>query len=372
MIDASPGVDDGWLDVRLDGQSLMFFTEDDAPDFFNYELVRVDVAPFADGGEHLLEFSAQENGTTRISFFVDDVSLDVGPTCNLSDITWLTVSAPLGSGMLPGGTTASAEISTISLNFNAAGLTEGTYQSNLCIASNDPTTPVITVPITMDVVESINHPPVAVDDTVTTPQDTTLNIDVLSNDTDPDGDILMVVEVSNSVNGTTAISGTKVVYTPDNGFTGTDSFTYTISDNVVGNPLTDTGLVTVTVTPPVTETYGVIMVAPITAITGTGGSTITYTVWITNTGNTTNTVDVTNFGLPAVNLPTVVGPLGTGMGMILDIPIVIPGVTNSQSYVTTVRATSQGDTGQIASVTLTTTALVEDTSIYVFLPLVIK
>jgi hypothetical protein len=78
-------------------------------------------------------------------------------------------------------------------------------------------------------------------------------------------------------------------------------------------------------------------------------------------------------GLGSANFPTVVGPLGAGMGMMLDVPVTIPtNATNGQMYPTTITATSQGDTNQTASVTLTTTALVEDTGHMIFLPLVLK
>jgi hypothetical protein len=95
-----------------------------------------------------------------------------------------------------------------------------------------------------------NTPPVAVDDNVSTPENTPKVIDVLGNDSDPDGDTLIidaVVETSSPFKGTIQITdgGTTVTYTPKNNDTGTYEFTYTISD---GNGGTDTATVTVTVT----------------------------------------------------------------------------------------------------------------------------
>jgi len=99
-------------------------------------------------------------------------------------------------------------------------------------------------------VNGVNDDPVAVDDTDATGEDTAVDIDVLDNDTDIDGDTLTVASVGTASNGSTSINldGT-VRYDPNLGFTGTDSFTYVVSD---GNSGTDTGTVTVEVLAPST------------------------------------------------------------------------------------------------------------------------
>jgi uncharacterized repeat protein (TIGR01451 family) len=89
-----------------------------------------------------------------------------------------------------------------------------------------------------------NDPPVAVDDSDTTPADTPVTIDVLDNDSDVDGDTLTIDSVTQGTNGSVTNNGNDVTYTPDPYFDGTDSFTYTISD---GNGGTDTATVIVTV-----------------------------------------------------------------------------------------------------------------------------
>jgi hypothetical protein len=89
----------------------------------------------------------------------------------------------------------------------------------------------------------VNCPPVAVDDTATTVNGFPVTINVLANDSDPDGDPLTVTSVSDPPNGTAVNNGDgTVTYTPDCGFFGTDTFGYSISDGQGG---TDTGLVTV-------------------------------------------------------------------------------------------------------------------------------
>src|SRR5690606_22940928 len=75
-----------------------------------------------------------------------------------------------------------------------------------------------------------NEPPVAVADEAETDHDTPVSIDVLANDTDPDGDTLTVDAVTTPANGTATHTSDQVTYTPDPGFAGTDTFTYTITD----------------------------------------------------------------------------------------------------------------------------------------------
>ncbi|MFA5941428.1 MAG: retention module-containing protein, partial [Sinimarinibacterium sp.] len=94
-------------------------------------------------------------------------------------------------------------------------------------------------------VESVNDGPDAVDDTVNTPEETPITIPVLVNDSDPDGDPLTVTGVTQGANGTVTIGPDgNPTYTPNAGFNGSDSFTYSISD---GNGGTDTATVTVNV-----------------------------------------------------------------------------------------------------------------------------
>jgi uncharacterized repeat protein (TIGR01451 family) len=94
---------------------------------------------------------------------------------------------------------------------------------------------------------AVNHPPVAVNDSVTTPLNVPVTVSVLVNDHDPDGDALAVTGHGTAANGTVSCSASACTYTPASGFQGTDSFSYTISDGRGG---TATATVTVTVTGP--------------------------------------------------------------------------------------------------------------------------
>jgi len=92
-----------------------------------------------------------------------------------------------------------------------------------------------------------NLPPTAVDDDSSTYQDEAIEIDVLSNDSDPNGDTLSVQSVTQGSLGSVTNNDSSVTYTPNPGELGSDSFTYTITD---GNGETDTATVNVTITEP--------------------------------------------------------------------------------------------------------------------------
>ena len=77
----------------------------------------------------------------------------------------------------------------------------------------------------------VNTAPQAVDDSAETTEGVAVLIDVLANDSDADGDALTVASVTQPTNGATAIqTDGSIAYTPTAGFTGEDSFSYTISD----------------------------------------------------------------------------------------------------------------------------------------------
>jgi large repetitive protein len=84
----------------------------------------------------------------------------------------------------------------------------------------------------------INPAPVATDDATATPLDTPVVMGVLGNDADPDGDMLHVSYASDPAHGTVAVNpdGT-ITYTPDTGYTGPDTFTYTVSDGEGGTSI---------------------------------------------------------------------------------------------------------------------------------------
>lgn len=91
-----------------------------------------------------------------------------------------------------------------------------------------------------------NDAPIAQPDTAETLFETPVLIDVLANDSDPNGDELTLIDVSAATGGTTSIVGDQVRYEPNQGFSGTDSFTYTVRDAGGAEAVAE---VTVTVAP---------------------------------------------------------------------------------------------------------------------------
>lgn len=89
-----------------------------------------------------------------------------------------------------------------------------------------------------------NDQPTANDDSATADEDVPIvTINVLENDTDPDGDRLIVVKASQGRSGSVTIKNDgSLTYAPDKNFAGNDEFTYTISDGRNG---TDTATVNV-------------------------------------------------------------------------------------------------------------------------------
>ncbi|MGB0930208.1 MAG: Ig-like domain-containing protein, partial [Chitinophagales bacterium] len=93
--------------------------------------------------------------------------------------------------------------------------------------------------------EGENQAPIAVDDETTTEVNTPISIEVLANDTDPDGDTLTITDINDlPSNGTVSIEENTVIYTPNTDFIGVDSFEYVICDT---QNLCDTALVVVNV-----------------------------------------------------------------------------------------------------------------------------
>ncbi|EGQ9823013.1 tandem-95 repeat protein, partial [Vibrio parahaemolyticus] len=95
-------------------------------------------------------------------------------------------------------------------------------------------------------VTPVNDSPVAVDDTTSIQEDTAVTIDVLSNDTDVDGDKLSIQSATvPEAQGKVEIVDGKLVFTPAENFNGHAEITYTVTDG----QLTDEAKVTVTVNP---------------------------------------------------------------------------------------------------------------------------
>ena len=169
---------------------------------------------------------ANEDLATVIAVLANDINIDGLP------LTVTSTTSPFT------GTVNINPDQTVTYNpaLNFIGTVVFSYVVSDTVTSD---TAVVTV-----TVNPVNDPPVAVDDPgINTIEDTFEVIDVLANDFDPDSPILTIVAAGPAANGTVSFNATSVTYTPFPNFSGTDTFTYTISDGI----LTDWATVTITV-----------------------------------------------------------------------------------------------------------------------------
>ena len=101
-----------------------------------------------------------------------------------------------------------------------------------------------------------NDRPVLHADHVSTAASSPATVDVLANDDDPEGwlNTSSVTVTSNPAHGTTSVlPDGRLIYTPDSGFTGTDTFSYIAADRQ-GLQALAAATVTITVTSPSPQT----------------------------------------------------------------------------------------------------------------------
>ena len=88
-----------------------------------------------------------------------------------------------------------------------------------------------TAEVTIEVLQQ-NRPPEPEDDVVTMAEDTSITVDLLANDGDPDGDPLTITAFGPFLNGTLTNNGDGTVsFTPDADYTGYIAIGYTVSDD---------------------------------------------------------------------------------------------------------------------------------------------
>ncbi|HLZ77169.1 Ig-like domain-containing protein [Phenylobacterium sp.] len=188
--------------------------------------------------------------TNRAPFAANDVinvrpgfSRTFDPRVNDSDpdgdpLFVLSVSAPAN-----GVASAAADGTSVTYTPNAGYL--GADSFTYIVSDGRGGTAIGTVSVTV----RSNSAPTAVDDAISASAGWPLTFDPRLNDTDPEGDALSITFLGTSPNSLTHLNpdGT-VTYTANPGFTGADSFTYTISDGQDG---TATATVHVTVAPEV-------------------------------------------------------------------------------------------------------------------------
>jgi VCBS repeat-containing protein len=200
----------------------------------NVATVTITVDPVNDGSP----VAVNDDYTTD-----EDVTLNVvasGVLGNDTDVDGDTLTAVLDTGPISGTLTLNLDGSfQYTPNTDFYGTDTFSYVANDSFVTSN----VATVTITVD---PVNDAPVAVDDSYTTNQNTSLNVavpGVLVNDTDTDGDTLTASLETNPSNGSLTLNlDGSFEYIPDAGFTGTDIFTYAANDSTV-----DSNFATVTI-----------------------------------------------------------------------------------------------------------------------------
>lgn len=106
--------------------------------------------------------------------------------------------------------------------------TSGSY--SVTVKAFDPSSASTTIPVTISVT-NVDEPPVTVDDVVTATEDgSAVLVDVLANDSDPEGEDLTLEAATHPASGSADVENGQVKYTPNAGYYGSDQFTYTVSD----------------------------------------------------------------------------------------------------------------------------------------------
>jgi VCBS repeat-containing protein len=147
---------------------------------------------------------------------------------------------------------------------------------------------------------AVSDPPVAVDDgsaaaPVETFAGTAVAVAVLNNDADADGDQLQLPSWTAGQGGTVTLDAdtSQLVYTPNAGFAGPDSFSYTVSDATGGS---DTATVFVRVLPP---DGGIQPAADAYTVAEDGGLTVAATAGVLSNDSGAGTLQAVLVGAPA-------------------------------------------------------------------------
>ena len=242
----------------IDGLSVVYTPNENyaGPDAFTYRVcddseaalcstaaVNITVNPVADAPvAQDDDASTDEDIAVTINVLENDTDPD-GDTLSIDSSTFPVAAPSNGVAVIDGSSVVYTP------NENYSGPDAFSYQ--VCDDSEPALCSTATVNIT---VNPVADAPVALDDTAAVDEDNPVTINVLENDTDPDGGALSIdsstFPVAAPSNGAAAIDGTSVVYTPNENFFGEDTFTYHVCDD--GEPVVCSvvpATVTVTVNP---------------------------------------------------------------------------------------------------------------------------
>ena len=196
-----------------------------------------------------LLFATVSGGVRYLRLYDSLQASDQSVTTNEDSSAAITLNASVGnggavshvitSGPTHGTLSGSGDNLSYTPHANYSGPDSFTFKATYGAASSAEATVSI-------MVTPVNDAPSAQPDAATTFKNSAVNVSVLGNDVDVDGDQLFVASVTSAANGSVSITsgGSIINYRPRNGFTGVDSFSYTVSD---GDGGTSTATVTVKV-----------------------------------------------------------------------------------------------------------------------------
>ena len=159
---------------------------------------------------------AEDAGVTSINVLNNDTDPDGGP------MTIASVTQPANGSVINSG-------SILSYTPDANYCNDGSPTDDFTYTLNGGSTATVAVTVTC-----VDDAPTANNDSATVSEDSSGNIiDVLGNDSDPDGGPMSVASVTQPSNGSVINNGGSVSYSPDaeycNGGAPTDDFTYTLN-----------------------------------------------------------------------------------------------------------------------------------------------
>ena len=214
--------------ASFNGVDTFTYTVSDGHGGIDSALVTITITAENDNPE-----AFDDNATTN-----EDTAVTIDVLNNDGDIDGDTLTIDNVTQPANGTVNNNSSDVTYTPNSNYFGADSFTYTISDGNGGSDTATVSVTV-------TSVNDLPIADDDVATTSEDTAVTIDLLSNDSDADGDVLAVSTVTTATNGVVTNNGTDVTYTPNPDFSGSDSFGYTVAD---GHGGTATALVTITIT----------------------------------------------------------------------------------------------------------------------------
>ncbi|NEO52128.1 MAG: tandem-95 repeat protein [Okeania sp. SIO3B5] len=246
-------------DENFSGEESFTYTIADTEGLTDTATVSINVTPVADTPN--LEISTSSVSGSQDEEISLDITASLVDTSDSETLSITIVGVPEGATLSAGtvqddGTweltveelenltlTPSTAEQTEVLNFELTVTVTATETANDDTAS---ASGVIAVEVT-----PLNGPPIAGDDVFETNEDTAITIqrsELLANDSDPDGDEITITEfvADNINNGTLEETADSFTYTPNENFSGEESFTYTLTDS---QGFTDTATVNINVTP---------------------------------------------------------------------------------------------------------------------------